>query len=132
MLIAVPLPMWTILRTDEIIAWIAELDDNAKEAILKSLLVLREIGPALGRPHVDSVKGSKYPNMKELRVQNKNRVYRIFFAFDPLRNAILLIGGDKRGNKKFYEKMIARADDLYRRHLERKGKSNERKSKEKS
>jgi hypothetical protein len=109
--------MWTIQRTGEIAAWITSLDDDAKEAIYKSLLVLREIGPALGRPHVDSVKGSSFPNMKELRVQNKGRVYRIFFAFDPERDAILLLGGDKRGNKKFYDTMIPRADALYRVHI---------------
>jgi hypothetical protein len=123
--------MWLILRTDEIMSWIAEFDDNAKEAIFKSLLVLREIGPALGRPHVDSVKGSAYPNMKELRVQNKNRVFRIIFAFDPRRNAILLIGGDKRGNKKFYDTIIAKADALYTRHLARTGKKDENKTKKK-
>jgi hypothetical protein len=111
--------MWAIQRTNEVALWISGLDDDAKEAMYKSLLVLREIGPALGRPHVDSVKGSSFPNMKELRVQNKGRVYRILFAFDPVREAILLIGGDKRGNKKFYEIMIPKADALYRLHLDR-------------
>jgi hypothetical protein len=109
--------MWTIIRTEELVGWIRELDDDAKESIFKSLLVLRETGPALGRPHVDTVKGSEFPNMKELRVQNKGRVFRIFFAFDPVRNAILLIGGDKKGDNKFYDEMIPRADELYRRHL---------------
>jgi len=109
--------MWTIERTDEIEAWITGLDVEAKAAIFKSLFVLREIGPSLGRPHVDSVKGSAYSNMKELRVQNKGQVFRIFFAFDPKRDAILLIGGDKRGNKKFYETMIPKADELYSLHL---------------
>lgn len=123
--------MWTIDRTDEIADWIAGLDDDAKEAILKSLIVLQEIGPALGRPHVDTLKGSSYPNMKELRIQNKGRVFRIFFAFDPERNAILLIGGDKRGDKHFYETMVPRADELYRRHLDKMRKSHEGKGKKK-
>ena len=121
--------MWSILRTDEIVRWITDLDDDAKEAIYKSLLILSEIGPSLGRPHVDSVRGSTYPNMKELRVQNKKRVFRIFFAFDPKRNAILLIGGDKRGDKKFYDTMIARADELYTLHLARTGRNHESKKK---
>ncbi len=120
--------MWTIQRTDEIITWIAQLDDDAREAIYTSLLILREIGPSLSRPHVDTVKQSKYPNMKELRVQNKKRLFRIFFAFDPQREAILLIGGDKRGDKKFYETMIPRADELYRRHLASTGKRDEHKT----
>ena len=111
--------MWNIERTDEIVSWIKELDDDAKEMILKTLFVLKEIGPSLGRPHVDSVKGSKHQNMKELRVQSKQRLFRIFFVFDPIRNAILLIGGDKRGDKRFYQKMIPIADSLYDRYLEK-------------
>ena len=55
--------------------------------------------------------------MKELRVQNKNRVFRIFFAFDPKQTGILLIAGDKRGDKKFYKTMIPQADKLYEKHL---------------
>ena len=107
--------MSLIERTDEIIAWIKTLDDDAKEAILKSLLILKEIGPSLGRPRVDSVKESRHQNLKELRVQSKQRLFRILFAFDPNRNIILLIGGDKR----FYQKMIPIADRLYDRHLDR-------------
>lgn len=123
--------MWTIRRTDEIAFWIEGLGVDAMEAIVTSLRILREIGPALGRPRVDTVKGSIYSNMKELRVQNKGRVFRIFFAFDPTRNAILLIGGDKRGNKKFYNEMISRADELYRRHLDTMRKNSENKPKKK-
>ena len=62
--------MWSIDRTDQISEWIKELDENAKEAIFKSLLILRKIGPSLGRPHVDSIKESRHKNMKELRIQN--------------------------------------------------------------
>jgi hypothetical protein len=109
--------MWQIHRTDELLEWITTLDDNAKEAILKSVLILQEIGPALGRPYVDTVKHSRYKNMKELRIQVKKRILRIFFAFDPNREAILLAGGDKRGNKRFYEILVSIADQLYERHL---------------
>jgi len=105
--------IWEIERTDEIAEWIKSLDDDAREAILKNLIILRGIGPALGRPYVDTVKQSRHKNMKELRVQNKMRLYRIFFIFDVDRQAILLIGGDKRGIKRFYEKMIPLADELY-------------------
>ncbi len=70
--------MWIIDRTNEIAEWIDLLDDNAKEAILKNILILSEIGPNLGRPYVDSVNNSKHKNMKELRIQNKNRLFRIF------------------------------------------------------
>ncbi|MES0490039.1 MAG: type II toxin-antitoxin system RelE/ParE family toxin [Leptospirales bacterium] len=67
--------------------------------------------------YVDHIKQSRYPNMKELRVQNRKHVYRIFFAFDPKQTGVLLIAGDKRGKNKFYEKMIPIADKLYEKHL---------------
>lgn len=110
--------MWFIDSTEQVRGWIKELNEDAKEAIFKSLLILREIGPALGRPHVDSIKQSRHKNMKELRIQNKQKLFRILFAFDPDRNAILLIGGDKRGDKRFYSKMIPLADSLLDNHLE--------------
>ncbi len=110
--------MWEIDRTDEVKTWIEAQDDDAREVILEKLIVLKKLGPQLGRPTVDSVKGSSFNNMKELRIQNKNRVFRIFFAFDPERKAILLIGGDKKGINDFYEKMIHQADKLYSSHLE--------------
>jgi len=75
--------------------------------------VLKRIGPNLGRPYVDSVKGSRHENMKELRVKSKGRPFRIFFTFDPFRQAILLIGGNKTGVKRFYTRMIPIADTLY-------------------
>ena len=116
--------MWTIERTDEILAWLTQLDDDAKEAIYKNLLILKHIGPSLGRPRVDSIKQGKYKNMKELRVKNKKRQFRILFAFDPDRKAILLVGGDKRGDKRFYQRLIPIADKLYENYLEKKEKKN--------
>ncbi|MDQ1353558.1 MAG: hypothetical protein QG657_3864 [Acidobacteriota bacterium] len=118
--------MWIIERTDEIVQWIAKLNDDAKEAIYKNLLILKNIGPSLGRPYVDSINESKHKNMKELRVQNKKRLFRIFFAFDPDRKAILLIGGDKRGDKRFYQRLIPIADKLYDQYLEKKETENEK------
>jgi hypothetical protein len=111
--------MWIIDRTEEIAEWIKKLDEDAKEAILKSLLILQEIGPSLGRPYVDTINESKHKNMKELRIQNRQRLFRILFAFDPDRKAILLIGGDKRGEKRFYQKMIPIADALFDKHMEK-------------
>jgi hypothetical protein len=111
--------MWIIDRTEEIAEWIKKLDEDAREAILKSLLILQEIGPSLGRPYVDTINESKHKNMKELRIQNRQRLFRILFAFDPDRKAILLIGGDKRGDKRFYQKMIPIADALFDKHMEK-------------
>lgn len=105
--------MWEIERTEVFLKWISGLGDDAKEAILAHLIVLKEKGPLLGRPYADSIKESKITNLKELRVQNKNRVFRIFFVFLENRKALLLIGGDKRGSKDFYSKMIKQAEKLY-------------------
>lgn len=117
--------MWEIQRTDEIAEWIRLLDGEARTAILKNLIILKEIGPILGRPYVDTVKQSRHQNMKELRVQNKMRVFRILFIFDMDRKAILLIGGDKRGDKRFYEKMIPVADALFDKYIMLRRKRNE-------
>lgn len=123
--------MWEIERTDQLAEWINSLDDDAREAILKNLIILKKIGPSLGRPYVDTIKQSRHKNMKELRTQNKMRVIRIFFIFDSDRKAILLIGGDKRGDKRFYDKMIPIADDLYDDHIKSRRKRNESNKKEK-
>lgn len=109
--------MWEIDRTEEVAEWIKSLDVDAREVILINLLILKEFGPVLGRPYVDTIKQSRHKNMKELRIQNKKRVLRILFIFDPDRKAFLLIGGDKRGDKRFYEKMIPIADELYDKYL---------------
>ncbi|HXW68744.1 MAG TPA: type II toxin-antitoxin system RelE/ParE family toxin [Dissulfurispiraceae bacterium] len=111
--------MWSIDRTEQVSEWVKSLDEDAKEAIFKSLLILQEIGPSLGRPHVDLIKKSRHKNMKELRIHNKQRLFRILFAFDPGRNAILLVGGDKRGDKRFYDKVIPLADSLLDKHLDK-------------
>lgn len=81
------------------------LSDSEQRKIVASVEALQELGPTAGRPLVDSVEGSRHSNMKELRV---TQTMRIFFAFDPLRVAILLIGGDKAGKtKRFYKRMIS-------------------------
>jgi hypothetical protein len=73
----------------------------------------------LGRPCVDTLKGSSLANLKELRVQYKGDPWRVLFAFDPVRRAILLVGGNKAGDKRFYKTMIPVAEERFRRHLER-------------
>ena len=109
--------MWEIKRTEELAKWTKTLDDDAREAILKNIIILKEIGPNLGRPYVDTLKQSRHKNMKELRIQNIKRLFRILFIFDPDRKAVLLIGEDKCGDKRFYEKMIPIADNLFDKYL---------------
>jgi hypothetical protein len=108
---------WSVEFTDEFEAWWDSLTMEEQEDVRASVNVLRQCGPSLGRPHVDSVAGSGYPNMKELRTQHSGRPYRTLFAFDPRRVAILLIGGDKTGNNRWYEEFVPLADKIYAGHL---------------
>jgi len=110
--------MWEVEYTDEYGKWWEELKEEEQNAIARSVELLRRVGPSLGRPHVDGVKGSTHANLKELRTQCGGHPFRTFFAFDPRRTAILLIGGDKTGDKRFYERMIPIADGLYETYLE--------------
>jgi len=89
-----------------------QVDVNAK------VILLQKIGPSLPRPHADLIHSSRHPNLKELRVRHLGRPYRVLFAFDPRRCAILLIGGDKTGNDRWYEEFVPIADALYDQHLE--------------
>lgn len=108
---------WEVEFTDQFEEWWNGLDGDAQDDIRASVMLLQAVGPALGRPHVDTVNHSRHPNMKELRTQSNGRPYRTFFAFDPRRTAILLIGGDKGSDDRFYEVMIPAADSLYEEHL---------------
>jgi hypothetical protein len=109
--------VWKVIETPEFGEWYGSLDDDAKEDILAKVEVLKAIGPGLGRPQVDTVKGSRHPNLKELRVQSNGRPFRILFAFDPKRQAVLLVGGNKEGDKRFYDRLIPQADDLFDEYL---------------
>ena len=71
------------------------------------------MGPKLGRPYVDSVQGSRHSNLKELRIQSKGRPIRSFFIFDKKRRAVLLVGGNKAGDRRFYDQMVPKADKIF-------------------
>jgi hypothetical protein len=108
---------WGTERTDEFEKWWETLTEREKRQVSASIEKVEVVGPGAGRPFVDSVKGSKHSNMKELRA---TPTIRIFFAFDPRRVGILLIGGDKAGRtKRFYRQMISKADQIYDAHLRR-------------
>jgi hypothetical protein len=108
---------WEIEISDEFIDWYRGLDDDEVESVNFSVDLLEQAGPMLGRPHVDTLQGSKIPNLKELRVQHQGRPLRILFAFDPRRVGYLILGGDKTGNAKWYETFIPIAENIYARHL---------------
>ena len=111
--------VWTI-DTGYIREWLQELSDADYAQVVAALKVLEDEGPSLGRPLVDSIKRSKHRNMKELRPGSSGASeIRILFAFDPTRQAILLVAGDKaRQWEKWYHKHIPRADRLYQEHLD--------------
>lgn len=108
---------WKVKTTDEAQAFLDGLTDDEFAKVDATIRLLQEFGPNLRRPHADSVYGSRHPNMKELRIKLGRREFRILFAFDPNREAILLVGGDKVGNKRWYESFIERADACFDQHL---------------
>jgi hypothetical protein len=109
---------WEVEFTEEFARWWDTLTPVEQDDVESSVLLLIDLGPQLGRPHVDTLKGSRHTNMKELRTQSHGNPHRTFFAFDPRRTAILLIGGDKTGDKQFYKRMTPVADKLYDQHLD--------------
>ena len=103
-------------------AFEAEFDaypEAVQDAILARAQLLEREGPQLGRPYVDTLAGSKHANMKELRCTAADGVWRVAFAFDPERKAVLLVVGDKAGanERRFYKRLIAKADERFDRHL---------------
>jgi hypothetical protein len=109
--------MWEVEFTDEFFSWFDSLTEDEQDSIAVGVEELRQTGPGLGRPRVDTIHGSAHANMKELRTQHRGRPIRTFFAFDPRRTAILLIGGDKTGDDRFYDRMVPLADRLYDEYL---------------
>jgi len=117
--------MWTVRTTDFFDEWFDQQDESTQEKILAGLMLLAQQGTHLGRPFVDTIKASKFPNMKELRIQHRGKPLRAFFAFDPLRQAIVLCMGNKGGNEKqFYKVMIPIADAQFERYLKILGDEN--------
>lgn len=108
---------WEIETSDEFIEWYDRLNENELESVNYSVDLLEQGGPMLGRPHVDTLKGSRIPNLKELRVQHEGRPFRILFVFDPRRVGYLILGGDKTGDADWYETFIPKAERIYERHL---------------
>jgi len=109
--------MWDVEYTDEFGVWWEDLTEAEQTDIAASVELLERCGSNLKFPHSSVIKGSNHPHMRELRVQHKGRPYRILYAFDPKRAAILLIGGDKTGNNRWYEKYVPVADDLHDLHI---------------
>lgn len=110
---------WTVIFEDDFDVEFLRMPEELQDEILAHALLLKDYGPNLGRPTVDTLKGSKHSNMKELRFDWKGGVWRIAFAFDPKRQAVLLAAADKSGadQKRVYKKLITVADRRYDRYL---------------
>lgn len=120
---------WSVGFHDEFEPEFDDLGEEVQNEILALMGVLKVFGPGLGRPRVDTLKGSRHANMKELRFDAADGVWRVAFAFDRKRQAVLLVAGDKSGGseKRFYKQLIRKADARFGEHLarlekERKGK----------
>ncbi|HGB1823799.1 TPA: type II toxin-antitoxin system RelE/ParE family toxin [Salmonella enterica subsp. enterica serovar Bahrenfeld] len=109
--------MWTVLFSQRFDDWLSEQDEALQEKVLADLGKLKVYGPELPRPYADTIKGSRYKNMKELRVQYAGHPIRAFYAFDPIRRAIVLCAGDKSNDKRFYNKLVRIAEDEFDAHL---------------
>jgi hypothetical protein len=110
---------WVVAFFDEFEAEFDAFPEEVQDAILVRVVLLEREGPQLGRPHADTLKGSRHKNMKELRCTASDGTWRVAFAFDPDRTAILLAAGDKSGRSesRFYQRLIAKADARFDRHL---------------
>lgn len=110
--------MWHVCLTAVFEDWWGELSEQEQGDVPAIVELLQEMGPQLPFPHSSGVEGSRHSHMRELRIQSHGDPLRVFYAFDPTRSAVLLIGGDKTGkDKRLYKTMIPKADSLYDEHL---------------
>lgn len=110
---------WTVLYHDAFVSELEGLPEAVQDALFASVSLLATYGPTLGRPHADTLAGSKHANMKELRFRCEGGVWRVAYAFDPERRGIVLVAGEKAGKvqSRFYKALIAKADRRFGEHL---------------
>jgi hypothetical protein len=119
---------WTVLFHAAFDSAFQDLSEAVQDELLAQARLLEQFGPTLGRPRADTLKGSRHANMKELRFDADDGVWRVAFAFDPKRNAILLVAGDKSGGseKRFYRQLRRTADERFDEHLATLGRDKKR------
>lgn len=114
--------MWEIITVETFDTWFLGLLEAEQVDVLAAIKMLEVTGPSLGRPYVDTLQQSRdVSNLKELRIQHQGRPYRVFFALDPRRRAVLLCGGDKTGDSRFYRRMIPFAEREFLQYLKDEG-----------
>jgi hypothetical protein len=123
---------WAVDLHDDFVPEYRALHKDVQDELLAHVGLLEQFGPQLGRPRVDTLNGSRHANMKELRFDSADGVWRVAFAFDPIRKAILLVAGDKSGGneRRFYRQLIHKADQRFDAHLARINSQKEHKHKE--
>jgi hypothetical protein len=109
---------WEIEFSDEFGQWWDGLNAAEQKSIDFAVGLLAEAGPTLKMPHSSGIETSRHTHMRELRIQHEGRPHRVLYAFDPRRAAILLIGGDKTGNNRWYEEFVPQGDEIYDQHLQ--------------
>jgi hypothetical protein len=109
---------WDVEYTGDFERWWLTLNEDERESVSASVGLLEEHGPHLAFPHCSAIRRSRHAHMRELRIQHHGHPYRVVYAFDPRRVAILLIGGDKTGDDRWYTSMVPMADRLYAIHLD--------------
>jgi hypothetical protein len=112
---------WSVQLHDDFVLEFAEFSAPVQDELLALMGLLKEYGPKLGRPHADTLNDSEHANMKELRFKADGGVWRVTYAFDRKREAILLVAGDKSGisEKRFYKQLISKSDARYNEHLKK-------------
>lgn len=109
---------YSLILLDEFASWLDDQDEDRRIRIMAHLDLLEERGPLLGRPFADTLKGSRISNLKELRLQHKGEPIRILYAFDPKQQAVIILGGSKQADKRWYKTSIPLAESLYFAYLE--------------
>lgn len=108
---------WEVEYTDSFEKWWDTLSEDEQDVVAAHVQLIELMGSNLRFPYSSSIQGSKHGHLRELRIQHKGEPFRILYAFDPRRIAILLIGGSKAGDNRWYEKFVPLADKLYDEHL---------------
>jgi hypothetical protein len=111
--------VWALVYLKEFEDWLDRQSEDLQDEALAHLELLKEIGPVLSRPHADTLKGSKIRNLKELRFTYAAAPIRILYVFDPNQHGVIILAGDKSGDKRWYEVNISKAEKLYGQHLQK-------------
>lgn len=109
---------WDVEYTDTFEEWWMTLDEAEQDSVAVVVTLLERKGPSLPFPYSSGIEGSKFDHMRELRIQHQGQPYRVLYAFDPRRAAILLLGGNKTGQNRWYKRYVPIADKLYEEHLQ--------------